>query len=670
MSRDILVRVGEDDKPVGYPTPAIDKLVRTSALDLNNDLLLVHRPNASEAQKEQGVTLKTVAQIFKNKFLEGSKSLFRRLGVGSEVDVLSESAVIRATERFNRDAQCYMIDSHGYIDPDIQKRSRTTYGIRNQFRNTSPGTLTNQGRVIVQSVATGTGTVTFTFTSDYWTTKTVEIVIDDLVDDVAALGLLFQQALLASSGIGRTCESNDLGVLTISGYMHIWDDSNTFGISVDAGSTGISFLVTQPTLGLHQLRVYGIMNRIVNGSDYGEDGDIYLARACYNYVLNIAGGANSTIDTAEGTHNYITTLYENQIKKAIAEHNYISNSHTDAEIDEAIGVYNYIRNGFDDVDNITVGVAIKNYFFGKMEEKWGILSLAETHNMLTGPLGLGAAPQVDKLYTGRITFNSAATGSGDFKVTLTGDDWELDSTTSLTTDEDTAAKVLTAVQPGVDALSGIISFPITSTILRIESIFPFSISVDPGTSGVSSTITQATVENSQLGIDGDIIFYGPRKLKTTTTNSLYLEPGGRLFLRPVDNIVLHPRLGDIHLLGDTYHSGNLGVGSVPDSNYRLVVNGNTKLAGARSIEGTSTTTLFTTGNTNQLRLNTSGNVAIGRSVANSRLDVNGGVRIGDDDAAAAQHKVGTIRHRIVSNVSKVEICIQTGVGTFEWATIL
>ena len=64
-SRKIFVEMDARGKPVGYPTPAIDKLVRTSALDLNNDLLLVHRPNASEAQKEQGVTLKAL----KNKFL-------------------------------------------------------------------------------------------------------------------------------------------------------------------------------------------------------------------------------------------------------------------------------------------------------------------------------------------------------------------------------------------------------------------------------------------------------------------------------------------------------------------------------------------------------------------------------------------------------------------------
>ena len=63
MSRDILVRVGEDDKPVGYPTPAIDKLARATSVDAQNDLLLIHKAGVRDGQMEAGVKVKDLLKL-------------------------------------------------------------------------------------------------------------------------------------------------------------------------------------------------------------------------------------------------------------------------------------------------------------------------------------------------------------------------------------------------------------------------------------------------------------------------------------------------------------------------------------------------------------------------------------------------------------------------------
>ena len=62
MSRDILVRVGEDDKPVGYPTPAIDKLAKLTAINPSQDLLIIHSASEKRGQMEKGILVRDLLQ--------------------------------------------------------------------------------------------------------------------------------------------------------------------------------------------------------------------------------------------------------------------------------------------------------------------------------------------------------------------------------------------------------------------------------------------------------------------------------------------------------------------------------------------------------------------------------------------------------------------------------
>jgi len=65
-----------------------------------------------------------------------------------------------------------------------------------------------------------------------------------------------------------------------------------------------------------------------------------------------------------------------------------------------------------------------------------------------------------------------------------------------------------------------------------------------------------------------------------------------------------------------------------------------------------------------------GNVGIGTTSPKSKLDVNGGVKIGDDTDTASADKVGTLKYRVSGNNSYVDMCMQTGATTYAWINIV
>jgi hypothetical protein len=78
----------------------------------------------------------------------------------------------------------------------------------------------------------------------------------------------------------------------------------------------------------------------------------------------------------------------------------------------------------------------------------------------------------------------------------------------------------------------------------------------------------------------------------------------------------------------------------------------------------------TTTTTNQFTLDTAGNMGIGTTSPSSKLQVNGGVQLANDTAAASASKVGTFRYRTSGNNSYVDMCMQTGASTYAWVNIV
>jgi len=72
----------------------------------------------------------------------------------------------------------------------------------------------------------------------------------------------------------------------------------------------------------------------------------------------------------------------------------------------------------------------------------------------------------------------------------------------------------------------------------------------------------------------------------------------------------------------------------------------------------------------KMRIDQTGNVGIGTTDPKSKLDVAGGVKIGDDTDTASANKVGTLRYRTSGNNSYVDMCMQTGATTYAWINIV
>jgi len=72
----------------------------------------------------------------------------------------------------------------------------------------------------------------------------------------------------------------------------------------------------------------------------------------------------------------------------------------------------------------------------------------------------------------------------------------------------------------------------------------------------------------------------------------------------------------------------------------------------------------------RMRINRSGNVGIGATSPQSKLQVNGGVQLSNDTATASAAKVGTFRYYTSGNNSYVDMCMQTGASTYAWVNIV
>jgi hypothetical protein len=76
----------------------------------------------------------------------------------------------------------------------------------------------------------------------------------------------------------------------------------------------------------------------------------------------------------------------------------------------------------------------------------------------------------------------------------------------------------------------------------------------------------------------------------------------------------------------------------------------------------------------RIRVTSAGDTGIGVTSPRAKLDVNGGVKVGNDVDGAGSNKVGTLRYRYVpgspKNFSYVDMCMQTGTNSYAWVNIV
>ena len=201
---------------------------------------------------------------------------------------------------------------------------------------------------------------------------------------------------------------------------------------------------------------------------------------------------------------------------------------------------------------------------------------------------------------------------------------------------------------------------------------------------VTSSVRTTLLSNGNFGIGTT----NPNRLLTveTTGNGCYLALNSSSNNTTIGSdvngcfVVYDDSSGTYRMVIDQT-TGNVGIGTTNPFDRLEVAAANSQLrltdtddsrftqfsysSGKLVVRNNSTTTT-----TNQFTLDTAGNMGIGTTSPSSKLQVNGGVQLANDTAAASASKVGTFRYRTSGNNSYVDMCMQTGASTYAWVNIV
>jgi hypothetical protein len=142
---------------------------------------------------------------------------------------------------------------------------------------------------------------------------------------------------------------------------------------------------------------------------------------------------------------------------------------------------------------------------------------------------------------------------------------------------------------------------------------------------------------------------------------------------------------DVNITGDTFNDKYLAFYSQDGTNNPRTWLKHSSSASTQELEFNSVFStgsgyskfMFRAGSTDLLSIRPgsgvfvpNGDVGIGTTSPNSKLQVDGGVQIANDSDAASASKVGTLRYRTSGNNSYVDMCMQTAASTYEWVNIV
>lgn len=133
-------------------------------------------------------------------------------------------------------------------------------------------------------------------------------------------------------------------------------------------------------------------------------------------------------------------------------------------------------------------------------------------------------------------------------------------------------------------------------------------------------------------------------------------------------------------------AGNLRVGIGGAATEKLEVEGSIKLSGSGNQDDiyTSTDALFLSAGGNQvasthiliqdangtITTDTNAVMGVGTSNPQAKLDVDGGIKMGDTNVTPGAANVGTMRYRVSGNNSYIDVIMQDGASSYTWVNIV
>lgn len=141
---------------------------------------------------------------------------------------------------------------------------------------------------------------------------------------------------------------------------------------------------------------YGIFNSLRN--DYlSEESFTLTQRGAHNEVLNgPANDAPATINTAEGSRNYVLNRATGTITNAFGSYNYVLNSRAGSTTTNAYGSYNFVNRSAGTVQNAYAGYfRVAGTIAGN---SYGIYTQGEDKNYFEGNVGIGTTNPASKLH--------------------------------------------------------------------------------------------------------------------------------------------------------------------------------------------------------------------------------------------------------------------------------
>ena len=167
---------------------------------------------------------------------------------------------------------------------------------------------------------------------------------------------------------------------------------------------------------------------------------------------------------------------------------------------------------------------------------------------------------------------------------------------------------------------------------------------------------------------GNISFFGGAhasqanevRFRSGATNTMLIDSSGNVGIGTTSpNSKLEVNLGT-----------NQNIGFNSDSSVARISSYNDAFSASSPLKINSSELRFDISTIEKMRIDSDGNVGIGTDDPQAKLDVDGGIRMGNDTQTPASTNVGTMRYYADAAGSYVDMIMQTDTSTYAWVNIV